>query len=1212
MSSAKVSFGGRPRLEKVRKPRAAAEMAEPKKAHDAIRSAVSAQDEAGLPGQLLTDLEALLSGQHGLQLGIERLEAKQRVMLDSLQKDFYDLRSWLSGREFAAAASMAKSEETSSTGLRRRLSSKGIRLSTKAMARPFSEPIADCSSSLLVCAEPMKPSTRALCSVHSDEENGCSSAHQDVLRFRSVSNGRAGSPSPPTISNLDMEGKPSSDFDSLQSGATPVNKSMSAKHANSKAQDSNSQSDAKFAKQDVIKSPTAALKRAKAEAATETGSIEPRSSIESDMAPPAISSEKRKFPKLAGLAVSFGGKEQIDVIDGSVDREHSFDERPTSRSCSSVGSAETVVDHRAFTLPSSWPTCVPLRPSLSGGERDSNSRRDFSEISSLVQRAMNADIKTRHQLRSGENIFRRSFISMYSERSLNFRSRCVLDPNSYTRFFWDMTSLCVLLYDLVTIPFYLAFDVPSEGWVKVLSYITLGFWMMDMAASFRTGFYYNGDLVMNATRIARNYFKSWFVLDISFIAIDWMSLVLTVWADSSGDGVRVLRFTKISRMLRIFGVLRMARLMRVVENLGQGTISEATSMAVNIGKFVFVIMWSNHLLSCSWYAVGRMAPSDPGMCWLDLPMGQGDDDATYRTTTLAFKYVTAFHWATQVMTAGAMDIRPFNIYERQFNIFCLIFGLVVFSCMISLFSAKIMEIKVAKQDRESQMRSLRNFLRQKAIGKKMCCQIQKQVKERMSAVKMLTVNDVPALSLLSLSLRTEFRYELCRKDLLRHPFFCLWNEVDFPTLEKFCVEAVGFIVLMQSDNLFLAGWTADRAYLILQGSCVYTQEPGTALVERRLASQVHERSWICEASLWTQWTTVGTVEAAKETELLELNADGIYQVLPKHSSVIKLIAQEYAGCFHFRVMSAMPPNSDFPTDLSVPGTSSGELMYAMPNEIRVLIGMASLEAYTKARSGMFLTGPVSTKLQDEIRSGQSTLILNGEGDMERIVAVSILRLMDMQGRILVQLGCWTNGAAVASCRLPGIKQEDSELPGDAVSRLIVQNLYYFEDKVMMQGSDFDFCWATSPTYRIRTKYLRTTHNAILHQDAILHHDAPRATVNHRVMKSNKSEAWGIRMMLDQDIFVMGGEFSPFAFYTWLSPRDFDYFCSPDGEKDLKTWLSAIAPTSELMETGSSAPWGSSNGERSSALINYKRNRFSSRRDSSTQSRQGNGEVFRST
>ncbi|CAK0826813.1 unnamed protein product, partial [Prorocentrum cordatum] len=68
------------------------------------------------------------------------------------------------------------------------------------------------------------------------------------------------------------------------------------------------------------------------------------------------------------------------------------------------------------------------------------------------------------------------------------KRRCTpLHPSSQVRLAIDLLSLVALLYDLVTVPYLLAFDTPLQGALLAISSVTIAFWTLDLVLNFFTG-----------------------------------------------------------------------------------------------------------------------------------------------------------------------------------------------------------------------------------------------------------------------------------------------------------------------------------------------------------------------------------------------------------------------------------------------------------------------------------------------------------------------------------------------------------------------------------------------------------------------------------------------------------------------------------------------------------------------------------------------------
>merc|ERR1712054_490365 len=92
------------------------------------------------------------------------------------------------------------------------------------------------------------------------------------------------------------------------------------------------------------------------------------------------------------------------------------------------------------------------------------------------------------------------------------------------------------MYDVLFIPMRV-FDPPDNGVLNALSWVTQLFWNFDIVSSFFTGYYTEGELVMQPRRIACHYLKTWFAFDAFVVATDWFIFSLDQKEDNSSAGV---------------------------------------------------------------------------------------------------------------------------------------------------------------------------------------------------------------------------------------------------------------------------------------------------------------------------------------------------------------------------------------------------------------------------------------------------------------------------------------------------------------------------------------------------------------------------------------------------------------------------------------------------------------------------------------------------
>jgi len=543
----------------------------------------------------------------------------------------------------------------------------------------------------------------------------------------------------------------------------------------------------------------------------------------------------------------------------------------------------------------------------------------------------------------------------------------------------------------------------------------------------------------------------------------------------------LLRFSKAGRLLRLLGIFRMARFTSVMIRIADRCLSSTAKSMIETLGFVFALLWVNHLISCAWVSLDSFElKGDTGLHWTDASILPGVD-RTYTETNDAYLYFTALHWSLTQMSPGSMQINPLNTGERFFTVLCLILGILCSGSIVSTLTAKMMQMMMANQDRMRKINVLRRFLRQKSVNARLALDIQKMVTDRMQAVRPLTPSDVNALTLLSLSLRGELQEELTKVHITKYEFFRAVEQLDSITLKGLCSTALDFTVLPTNDNLFLAGSDAFDTYLVMAGVLEYTQEPATSMVHETVKSDVGTGQWLCEAALWTVWTHVGTVEAMTMSEMMVISVERVTTALQRHQ-VIKALSAEYCRSYLARLVTACPPVGDWPNDICVPFTDWGEMVLSMFREARIVLGLSALDAVRSSRKGRFTFGEkAAARLEEELYTGQSALILSGAGDsLERVVGVAALRIQDDEDRVLAQVGIYDpeNGTIQATCRLPGTKLQEHETPAEALKyRVLGDELASLSEKVVVTRFVKEVEKVVSEQYRVPTKYLRTKYDA---------------------------------------------------------------------------------------------------------------------------------------
>eukprot|EP00930_Biecheleria_cincta_P083366 TRINITY_DN7294_c0_g2_i2.p1 TRINITY_DN7294_c0_g2~~TRINITY_DN7294_c0_g2_i2.p1 ORF type:complete len:887 (-),score=97.89 TRINITY_DN7294_c0_g2_i2:197-2782(-) len=739
--------------------------------------------------------------------------------------------------------------------------------------------------------------------------------------------------------------------------------------------------------------------------------------------------------------------------------------------------------------PAAMLTCVEPPPPLKSSESSSESSEDdeLAEWPTMVECRRGLK-KEWHRLntksRRGSSAQSAS-VTTHSEVDYDdlekHRAKTIfftIDPNSRIRTAIDVLSLLAILHDMLVIPWMVAWDINLETIVRDTLIVTAIFWTADTGLSFFTGFYDDGTIERRLAVTAHRYIHGWFCADAMLVICDWASTISAV-SDSSESGETVshetFRSIQAAKLLRLCGLVRMIRLSRLFEEVLDRTLEGASRIAfVHIIKLLILLLWLSHLTTCLWFLIGSRYVGDTEAVWFDsvqyLPAG-----TDFLHTNRIYQYFTSFHFALSQITANGVEmLSPLNSLERSFNVVCLIFGLFFSSHVVSTSSSVMMNLEMANQHKNQRLRQLKQLLTQSAVDGALAMRVTRQVKERMNSTKLLTEEDVPALELLSASLLKELRYAMAGHLLIRHPLMRLFWNVDVNAVAEVCDKAVHLLLIPAGDALFRAQDVATKMYILETGLMTYT-------LRETMVFEVLSGRHLSEAALWCFWNHQGeAIAVAAHCKVFSLDAETMFEALGRHDHFGQL-AMAYGRKFHSHLQAAYPPLAPYPDDLQVAFADYSDIVMAMPPREQQLIAEIALDCQLKQRwGGPRLTDEVLRELRQEVIDGKSFILQDEHGHVERAVNLAVVQLRHADGRILAQIGKFQDDELRMEFRMPGGKQGRNELPGQAMARIVWNDmLQSVRDRVEVVDVGRETVWQESARYGLRTKYVRTIHYARL-------------------------------------------------------------------------------------------------------------------------------------
>jgi len=273
--------------------------------------------------------------------------------------------------------------------------------------------------------------------------------------------------------------------------------------------------------------------------------------------------------------------------------------------------------------------------------------------------------------------------------------------------------------------------------------------------------------------------------------------------------------------------------------------------------------------------------------------------------------------------------------------------------------------------------------------------------------------------------------------------------------------------------------------------------------------------------------------ASAQSQLVVLSSTDCLAICMKHR-LIRDVTVFYATQFQRCVISAVPP-LPFPTDLVVPDAEFGDMVFAMPEKVRKLIGR---------EAAANLSPPsIATKLQKEVLDDKCALVVNASGKVERIENAAAVRIHNSDGRILAQLG-ETDGLRLRGrCKLPGKKYDFTVTAAEALHDVLAG--LFLEDSLVDLAEEVEKADEEEyPWNQVKARNIKTIFSATLDADG-LNIGAPvfeNSSIFSRISSLRSSPPLPRRLSA-QDIFAVtrGGDI---RFFAWLTMGEFEVLSEP--------------------------------------------------------------------
>lgn len=264
------------------------------------------------------------------------------------------------------------------------------------------------------------------------------------------------------------------------------------------------------------------------------------------------------------------------------------------------------------------------------------------------------------------------------------KSKWVVHPDNSVKHAWDLLIMAFVLYNVIYIPYQMAFSLTSPDGVVALDYVIDACFITDVAINFRTLFMdKDGRLEYDTWKIARNYLSFWF----------WIDLVACIPTEligyASGWDSQTLALLKTPRLLRL------SRILKFIERHEFANIWR-------IMQYFLGMVLVGHWIACGWIAIV-----------------EGDGECEARALEPPYDCVPGSHRETYMaglyaafLSLVGSDVSPRTLNQRLFSSVTLLVGACFYATIVGNMALLVANFNITQTRQRQKLDMVVNAMRQ--------------------------------------------------------------------------------------------------------------------------------------------------------------------------------------------------------------------------------------------------------------------------------------------------------------------------------------------------------------------------------------------------------------------------------------------------------------------------------------------------------------------
>ncbi|XP_015113234.1 potassium voltage-gated channel subfamily H member 8 isoform X1 [Diachasma alloeum] len=288
------------------------------------------------------------------------------------------------------------------------------------------------------------------------------------------------------------------------------------------------------------------------------------------------------------------------------------------------------------------------------------------------------------------------------------RSHAILSHYGGFKSCWDWLILIATFYVAVIVPYNASFVNVGRPFM-ISDVIVEVLFIFDIVLNFRTTYVSRkGKLIINGKKIAVNYLKGWFLIDlVAALPFDVLYAADVYSGEEPGHGhIHLIKLTRL---------LRLARLLQKMDRY-----SQYSAMILTLLMLSFTLL--AHWLACIWYVIAEKErlkkDKDWNLGWIHTLAERLRIDV--QNVSHTDSYVTALYFTCSSLTSvGFGNVSANTTYEKIFSICTMLVGALMHAVVFGNVTAIIQRMYSRRSLYHTKWRDLKDFLTLHQIPEKL-------------------------------------------------------------------------------------------------------------------------------------------------------------------------------------------------------------------------------------------------------------------------------------------------------------------------------------------------------------------------------------------------------------------------------------------------------------------------------------------------------------